>query len=94
MARSQYTRLKNETNLIGYFYSDCPTWVHIRHPEAGWRGPMFEPGRLATEIGRQELLHLAKRYYKVTHDAIRRYDPHHLFWETTMNLRGTTYGYH
>ena len=39
---------------------------------------MFEPGRLATEIGRQELLHLAKRYYKVTHDAIRRYDPHHL----------------
>jgi len=78
VARSQCTRLKNEANLIGYFYSDCPTWVHIRHPETEWRGPMFDPGHLATEIGRGELLHLAKRYYKVTHDAIRRYDPHHL----------------
>ena len=47
---------------------------HIRHR----RGPMFDPARLESQAGRTELFNLAQRYYKITHDAIRRYDPHHL----------------
>ncbi|MCK5174203.1 MAG: agarase [Planctomycetes bacterium] len=77
VARSQCARLKNESNLIGYFYSDCPTWVHIKQ-NTEWRGPMFDPERVKSEAGRAELTKLAQRYYKVTHDAIRRYDRHHL----------------
>ncbi|MEO0963981.1 MAG: agarase [Planctomycetota bacterium] len=77
VARDQCARLKDEANLIGYFYSDCPTWVHTR-PENEWRGPMFDPDRLESDAGRRELFDLAERYYRVTHDAIRRYDPHHL----------------
>ena len=77
VARSQCSRLKHESNLIGYFYSDCPTWVHVRK-DSKWRGPMFDPERLKSEAGRAALFKLAQRYYKVTHDAIRRYDPHHL----------------
>jgi hypothetical protein len=77
VARAQCARLRNESNLIGYFYSDCPTWVHIGKASK-WRGPMFDPERLETEEGRAELFKLAQRYYKVTHDAVRRYDRHHL----------------
>ena len=77
VARSQCTSLKDEPNLIGYFYSDCPTWVHVRPPNA-WRGPMFDPERLSSKAGQSELFEMATRYYRVTHDAIRRYDPHHL----------------
>jgi hypothetical protein len=77
VARSQCTRLKNESNLIGYFYSDCPTWVHTRS-STHWRGPMFDPERLDSDAGRDDLTKLAQRYYKVTRDAIRRYDPNHL----------------
>ena len=52
-------------------------WVHTaRHND--WKGPLFDPARLASEAGRQELRELATRYYRVTHDAIRRYDPNHL----------------
>ncbi len=80
VARSQCARLKNESNLIGYFYSDCPTWVHTRHPDTAWRGPMFDPVRLKSKAGRDDLFKMAARYYKVTHDAIRRYDPHHLIF--------------
>ena len=39
---------------------------------------MFDPDRLKTEAGRKELSELAGLYYKTTHDAIRRYDKHHL----------------
>ncbi len=77
VARSHCAEMRDETNLIGYFYSDCPTWIHAR-PKNQWRGPMFDPDRLKTEAGRKELTHLAQRYYQVTHDAIRRYDPNHL----------------
>jgi hypothetical protein len=51
--------------------------VHIRKLNA-WKGPLFDPARLKSEAGRKELLQLAGRYYKVTHDAIRRYDKNHL----------------
>lgn len=77
VARSHCAELSEERNLIGYFYSDCPTWVHDR-PDNAWRGPIFDPDRLKTEAGRRELRELARAYYKTAHDAVRRHDPHHL----------------
>lgn len=77
VARSHCAEHSDERNLIGYFYSDCPTWTHSR-PDNDWRGPIFDPERLNTEAGRRELTELAHSYYKTTHDAIRRYDKHHL----------------
>ena len=76
-SHSHCAELSEDRNLIGYFYSDCPTWVHTR-PDNAWRGPIFDPERLKTEAGRRELAQLARTYYRTTHDAIRRYDPHHL----------------
>ncbi len=77
VARSQCAELADDPNLIGYFYSDCPTWIHER-PLNDWRGPIFDPERLESEAGRRELTELAYHYYKTAHDAIRRYDRHHL----------------
>ncbi len=77
VARSHCAELSGDPNLLGYFYSDCPCWIHDR-PQNEWRGPMFDPERLDTPAGRRELAELATHYYRTTHDAIRRYDPHHL----------------
>jgi hypothetical protein len=77
IARSHCAELSDDPNLIGYFYSDCPTWTHDR-PHNRWRGPIFDPERLKTEKGRKELRKLAHQYYKTTHGAIRRHDKHHL----------------
>ncbi len=77
VARSHCAELAKEKNLIGYFYSDCPTWTHEK-PDNQWRGPIFDPDRLKTKAGRKELSELANQYYKAIHDAIRRYDTHHL----------------
>jgi hypothetical protein len=77
VARAECGRLADDPRLIGYFYSDCPTWVHVRKANA-WKGPLFDPEKLKSQTGRKELLQLADRYYKVTHDAIRRYDKNHL----------------
>ena len=77
VARADCSRFADDPKLIGYFYSDCPTWAHIRKLNA-WKGPLFDPARLESEAGRKELLQLASRYYKVTHDSIRRYDKNHL----------------
>ena len=77
VARSHCAELSEDPNLIGYFYSDCPTWTHSRELNE-WRGPIFDPERLKTEAGRKELSTLAQRYYKTTYDAIRRYDENHL----------------
>lgn len=77
VARSHCAALNDDPNLIGYFYSDCPTWIHSR-PQNEWRGPIFDPDRLKSEAGRKELSDLATSYYVTTHDAIRRYDKHHL----------------
>ncbi len=79
VARSHCAELAEDPNLVGYFYSDCPTWVHDR-PDNEWRGPIFDLERLETESGRKELFELASTYYKTAHDAIRRYDPHHLIF--------------
>ncbi len=77
VARSHCAELAGEKNLIGYFYSDCPTWTHDR-PDNHWRGPIFDPERLKTKTGRKELSELATSYYKTIYDAIHRYDKHHL----------------
>ncbi len=77
VARSQCARMAGDPKLIGYFYLDCPTWVHVR-PDNAWKGPIFDPEKLKTAAGRAELTRIATRYYQVTHDAIRRYDRNHL----------------
>jgi len=77
VAREHCAVLAGDPKLIGYFYIDCPTWVHVR-PMNEWKGPLFDPEKLESAAGRKELLELAGRYYRVTHDAIRRYDKHHL----------------
>ena len=77
VARSHCAELSEDSSLIGYFYSDCPTWVHDR-PANEWRGPIFDPESLKTASGRRELSDLATSYYRTIHDAIRRYDSHHL----------------
>ena len=77
VARSHCAELADDPNLIGYFYSDCPCWIHDR-PDNAWRGPIFDPERLKSEAGRKELSELASLYYRTTHEAVRRYDRHHL----------------
>lgn len=77
VAREHCARMKDDPKLIGYFYLDCPTWIHTQ-PQNAWKGPLFDPARLATATGRQELRDLATAYYRTAHDAIRRYDRRHL----------------
>ena len=77
VAREHCVPMSEDPKLIGYFYIDCPTWVHTREGNT-WKGPLFDPIKLKEAKGRQELVKLATQYYKVTHDSIRRYDPHHL----------------
>ncbi len=77
VAREHCARMADDPKLIGYFYLDCPTWIHTR-PENEWKGPVFDPARLATDEGRRALFDLATRWYRITHDAIRRYDKRHL----------------
>lgn len=77
VAREYVAPFASDPKLIGYFYVDCPTWVHD-HPHSRWRGPLFDYRKLESEAGRQELAALATRYYKVLHDAVRRYDANHL----------------
>ncbi len=77
VAREHCARMRDDPKLIGYFYLDCPTWIHTR-PENTWKGPVFDPERLKSAAGRKALWELATRYYRITHEAIRRYDKVHL----------------
>jgi hypothetical protein len=77
VAREHCARMKDDPKLIGYFYLDCPAWIHTR-PENEWKGPLFDPEKLKTGAGRAALRALATKYYRTTHDAIRRYDQNHL----------------
>lgn len=76
VARSMCGRMKDDPKLLGYFFVDCPAWVHC--PPWNPKGPWFDPARLADASGRRELRRIAEQYYQVTCEAIRRYDPHHL----------------
>jgi len=77
VGREYVAPFANDPKLIGYFYVDCPTWVHT-HPHCRWRGPLFDDKKLASQAGREELNALATKYYKTLYDAIRRYDSNHL----------------
>jgi len=85
VVRDSCQRMADDPKLIGYFYVDCPTWTH--GGQAKWRGPLFDPKKLESQTGRDELFALASRYYKVTHDAIRRYDKNHLILGDRYELR-------
>jgi len=76
VARSECARMAEDDKLIGYFYVDCPSWVHA--PDWNPKGPWFDPARLESASGRRALYEMARRYYQVTYDAVRRYDPNHL----------------
>ena len=76
VARDECARMADDPKLIGYFYTDCPTWIHSWRPES--KPPIFDPDLLKTEAGKKELFDLATHYYRGTHDAIRRYDKNHL----------------
>ena len=77
VAREHCAPLSNDPKLIGYFYIDCPVWLHSR-PSNQWKGPLFDPKKMESEEGRQELWAMANQYYKVTNESIRRYDFNHL----------------
>ncbi|MCZ6675330.1 MAG: hypothetical protein O7C75_20565 [Verrucomicrobia bacterium] len=77
VAREHCVPLANDSKLIGYFYIDCPTWLHDREINH-WKGPIFDEKKLDSQAGRDELRVLTAQYYKVTHDAVRLYDPNHL----------------
>jgi hypothetical protein len=91
VARKDCARMRDDPNLIGYFYADVPPWCHT--VDRLWTtkeacvpyGPWFDPAMVESEAGRRELRRQAERYYQITHDAVRRYDPHHLIlgdrWE-------------
>ncbi len=77
VARDQCARMKDDPKLIGYFFTDCPTWVHNNGLTA-WKAPLFDPDMLKTPTGKKELSDLASTYYRVIAESIRRYDPNHL----------------
>ena len=52
VARAHCGRLADDPKLIGYFYCDCPTWVHIRKDNK-WKEPLFDPARLESQAGRK-----------------------------------------
>jgi hypothetical protein len=79
VAREHCARMANDPRLIGYFYVDCPTWVHTMN-YSEWKGPLFDPEKLKTEAGRKALSEMATRYYRITYDTIRRYDKRHLIF--------------
>jgi len=53
VARQDCAAMADDPKLIGYFYVDCPTWVHC--PSNNPKGPWFDPVRLESAAGRLEL---------------------------------------
>lgn len=86
VARDQCARLRDDSRLIGYFYTDCPVWVHTK-TENAWRGALFDAKDLATAAGRAELTRLATHYYRTLHSAVRRYDKQHLIFGDRYEAR-------
>lgn len=77
IARDKCARLKDDQKLIGYFFTDCPAWIHSNENNS-WKAPIFDPEMENSESGRKEIFEKATIYYKTVVDAIRRYDPNHL----------------
>ncbi len=77
VARSQCVNLADDPNLIGYFFSDCPNWVHPTiNPKL--KGPWFDPVLLKSAAGRKAFCSGVERYYRGVTQAVRRYDEKHL----------------
>jgi hypothetical protein len=77
VARDRCARFKEDPKLVGYFFTDCPAWIHSNEGNS-WKAPIFNPEMEKTENGRKEIFKTATIYYKTIADAIRRYDPNHL----------------
>lgn len=77
VARDRCARFKDDPKLIGYFFTDCPAWIHSNENNS-WKAPLLDPELEKTESGRKEIFDTASIYYKTIVDAIRRYDPNHL----------------
>jgi len=77
VARQDCVDLADDPNLIGYFFTDCPNWVHPSL-DNGAIGPWFDPDMLSNEKGQQEFASAVNKYYKTVTDAIKRYDKNHL----------------
>ncbi|QIE56005.1 hypothetical protein G5B40_11405 [Pikeienuella piscinae] len=74
IARTYAGSMRDDPNLIGYFFSDVPDWsgeVHSRHWTRSVDGAYFNDAdaRIAA---------IAKYYFETTAGAIRRYDSNHL----------------
>lgn len=77
VARDKCARLKDDPKLIGYFFTDCPAWIHSNKNNK-WKAPILDPELEKSESGRKEIFDTASIYYKTIVDAIKRYDPNHL----------------
>ncbi len=84
VAERECTRFASDSNLIGYFYADCPAWIHSFELNS-WKAPYFDPEMLVSEKGRKEIRRIAGVFYKVTYEAIRRFDKHHLIFGDRYN---------
>ena len=60
VARGHCQQRANDRNLIGYFYSGSPCWLHAQ-PRSDWRGPLYDPAMLTSPSGRRDLRILARR---------------------------------
>lgn len=77
VARDRCARFKDDPKLVGYFFTDCPTWIHSSEGNS-WKAPLLDPELEKTESGRKKIFETATIYYKTIVEAIRRYDPNHL----------------
>jgi len=73
IARSHCVDMSEDPMLVGYFYSDIPNWG-MQEDVKSW----IWKYDLKTDSGRKQCSEIARRYYAVIHDAIRRYDKNHL----------------
>jgi hypothetical protein len=79
VAKTHCARMAEDSKLVGYFYVDCPTWIHVEF-ENPVKGAIVSPTDYATGKGKLRLKEVAEQYYRVTHEAVRRYDPDHLIF--------------
>lgn len=75
VARRWCATMRDDPNLVGYFFADVPDWVGEVHG-GHWLAhlPPDHPERP------ERLGAIARQYYKVAADAVRRYDPNHLLF--------------
>jgi hypothetical protein len=77
VARDRCARFRDDPKLIGYFFTDCPAWIHSNENNS-WKAPLLDPELEKTESGRKEIFDTATIYYKTIVEAIKRYDPNHM----------------